>query len=85
MLGRTRLLKHDWSTYRREYFSSSDSLQFNSAFFLTLLAILIAVQLLCFMVYELIFLAEEYRMKIEYWNLGNKVIYESCHLYLIVK
>lgn len=40
-------------------------------FFDTLLAILIAVQLLCFMVYGLILLAEEYRMKIEYWNLGN--------------
>lgn len=49
-------------------------------FFDTLLAILTAARLLCFVVYDLILLAGEYKMKIEYWNLEKKVIYESCPL-----
>lgn len=46
-------------------------------------AILIAAQLLCFMVYDLILLSRQYRMKIEYWNLGGEVIHESRHLLLV--
>lgn len=64
------LLDHDWSTKRREsiflVWTLSTLIQ---QFFDTLLAILIAAQLLRFMVYDLILLSGEYRMKIEYWNL----------------
>lgn len=73
MLGRILDLMFvgcDWSTERGEsiflVWTLSTLIQ---QFFDTPLAILIAAQLLCFMVYDLILLSGEYRMKIEYWNL----------------
>lgn len=80
------LLDCDWSTERREsvflVWPLSTLIQ---QFFDIPLAILIAAQLLCFMVYDLILLSREYRKKIEYWNLvGKKVIYESYYLLLLM-
>lgn len=87
MLGRILDLMFvgcDWSTERGEsiflVWTLSTLIQ---QFFDTPLAILIAAQLLCFMVYDLILLSGEYRMKIEYWNLGGGVIYESCNLLVV--
>lgn len=88
MLGRIldlMLLDRDWSTERGEsiflVWTLSTLIQ---QFFDTPLAILIVAQLLCFMVYDLILLSGEYRMKIEYWNLEEgRVMYESCHLLVV--
>lgn len=71
------LLDHDWSTERGESFFLVWSLStLIQQFFDTILAILIGAQLLRSKVYDLILLSGAYRMKVEYWNLRGKVIYE---------